>query len=278
MNAKCGRWRRRHSPRGDGAAGEGRYHRFVTLSRVEAADLQGLQQALAGLQASLDERTASLERTRTQLAAFRIRYQHEVGQLHEELDDLLDAIAEAELEIAGNQTEPDRPVVGDGAEDGETTREEAPRHEPAARYTSDAVRKLFRDVAKAIHPDLSRDADARDRRHALMVEANRAYAMGDLAELRRILDAWHGSPDAVTGTGPDAMRERLVRRIAEVEAQIAACDQELSALQEGPLSRLKAMVDEAAANGKDLVADTIRRLERDILAARNRLDAMRWRP
>jgi hypothetical protein len=35
------------------------------------------------------------------------------------------------------------------------------------------------------------------------------------------------------------------------------------------------MVDEAASRGKDLIADMVRRLKRDILAARNRLDAMR---
>ena len=35
------------------------------------------------------------------------------------------------------------------------------------------------------------------------------------------------------------------------------------------------MVDEAAADGKDLVRDMIGRLKRDILVATNRLDAMR---
>jgi hypothetical protein len=38
------------------------------------------------------------------------------------------------------------------------------------------------------------------------------------------------------------------------------------------------MVETAAARGKDLVADTVRRLKRGIVAARNRLDAMRWNP
>ena len=38
------------------------------------------------------------------------------------------------------------------------------------------------------------------------------------------------------------------------------------------------MVDEAAAGGKDLVEDMVRRLTRDIMAARNRLDAMLWNP
>ncbi len=37
------------------------------------------------------------------------------------------------------------------------------------------------------------------------------------------------------------------------------------------------MVDEAAAQGRDLVRDMVGRLKRDILVARNRLDAIRWR-
>jgi hypothetical protein len=44
------------------------------------------------------------------------------------------------------------------------------------------------------------------------------------------------------------------------------------------LWHLKAMVDEAAAGGKDLIADMVRRLKRDILVAQNRLDAITWRP
>ena len=35
------------------------------------------------------------------------------------------------------------------------------------------------------------------------------------------------------------------------------------------------MVDEEAANGKDLITDMVRRLKRDIVVATNRLDAMR---
>jgi hypothetical protein len=38
------------------------------------------------------------------------------------------------------------------------------------------------------------------------------------------------------------------------------------------------MVDDAATGGKDLIEDMVRRLKRDITAARNRLDAMLWQP
>ena len=158
-------------------------------------------------------------------------------------------------------------------------RAEPPRRTPGPtpppRYTSDAVRKLFRDVAKAIHPDLARDESARDRRHALMVAANRAYALGDEEELRLILQAWERSPEAVQGSDPEATRLRLVRRIAQIEEQLDMLASDLSALKDSPMWKLKAMVDDAAAKGKDLVRDMVGRLKRDILVATNRLDAMR---
>ena len=71
-----------------------------------------------------------------------------------------------------------------------------------------------------------------------------------------------------------ATRLRMTRRIAQMEEQLAAYDAELAELRDTPLGRLKAMVDEAASRGTDLVGDMVRRLKRDIMAARNRLDAM----
>ena len=149
------------------------------------------------------------------------------------------------------------------------------RPESAPRFTSDAVRKLFRDVAKAIHPDLARDEVTRDRRHSLMIEANRAYAMGDEEQLRAILHAWDRSPEAVRGSDADAMRLRLVRRIAQIEEQLEGLAAALAAVKESALWKLKVMVDDEAAKGQDLIKDMVRRLKRDIVVATNRLDALR---
>ena len=111
-----------------------------------------------------------------------------------------------------------------------------------------------------------------------MIEANRAYAQGDEERLRTILQSWERSPEAVQGVDAGAVRLRLVRRIAEIEEQPAAYTSELAELRESPLGKLKAMVDEASARGKDLVSDMVKRLKRDIMAAQNRLDAMRSHP
>lgn len=230
-------------------------------------DLEALTTRLAGLEALLAERIAESNGARRDLERFRVRYRTEVGRLHEQLDDLELAIAEAELGELSKKLE----------EGGRRTAQEspAPRPAPMARFTTDAVRKLFRDVAKTIHPDLARDDVARDRRHALMAEANRAYALGDEDHLRLILQAWESSPEAVQGGDAEAMRLRLIRRLARVEGQLDELVSELAAMRESPLWKLKAMVDEAAGRGKDIVRDMVERLQRDIMVATNRLEAMR---
>ena len=243
---------------------------LVPSGRPEDQDILELRSRAVALEAALRDRSAEVACVDAELVAFKIRYRHDVGLLHEQLDELENAIAEAELgEIA-------RRVEAEGGAPG--ARSNARRPESAPRFTSDAVRKLFRDVAKAVHPDLAHDADARDRRHALMVEANRAYALGDEERLRSILQAWERSPEAVRGSDTEAARLRLVRRIAQLEEQLDSYAGELAELKDSPLWKLKAMVDDASARGKDLVGDMVKRLKRDILAAQNRLDAMRSHP
>lgn len=241
---------------------------LVRSAQPSDDEIDGLLSRAAALDAMLAARADELARAKSELAAFGLRYRQEVGLLHEELDDLERAIAEAELgelsrRVERGAAEPAAPPAGR-------------QSEPPPRYTSDAVRRLFRDVAKAIHPDLARDESTRDRRHTLMAEANRAYALGDEDRLRWVLQAWERSPESVQDGDPDATRLRLARRIAQIEEALNAYAGELAALKDSALWQLKAMVDEAATRGKDLVSDMVRRLKRDIMAARNRLDAMQW--
>ena len=87
--------------------------------------------------------------------------------------------------------------------------------------------------------------------------------------------AWERSPEAVQGSDREAMRLRFTRRMAQIEEQLDMFASDLAALKASPLGALKAMVDDAAAKGKDLVRETVARLKRDIMVATNRLDAIR---
>jgi len=220
------------------------------------------------LETLVRERAAEIDRVRSDVGAFKIHYEQQVGWLHEELDELERAIVEAELGVLSKREDiPPSSEPAAGA-----------RREARPRYTSDAVRKLFRDVAKAIHPDLAIDAVTRDRRHALMIEANRAYALGDEERLRRILHSCERSPEAVQGSDREAARTRLVRRIGELDDHLTALNGELDALKDSPTWKLKRMVDEAAAQGKDLIREMVGRLKMDLIVARNRLDAIQSTP
>jgi hypothetical protein len=240
---------------------------IVRSSRRTDDDWEAVRGQLTELEALLAGRRAEFARVESELRAFDVSYRNKVGTLHEQLEKLELEIAEIELGELSKRVKNGPLGAGEPSA--------SARPNPLPRFTSDAARRLFRDVAKAIHPDLASDEATRDRRHALMIEANRAYALGDEEQLRSILDAWERSPEAVQGADPEAMRLRRVRRIAQIEEELQLIEGDLTALRESPLGRLKAMVDEAAARGKDLVRDMIARLKRDILVARNRLDAIR---
>ena len=98
------------------------------------------------LEAMLGERHAEFDSglVKSDLDAFEVNYRQRVGTLHEQLDRLELAIAEAELGELSNRVE--------GAAGGSSESAPAARPAPAPRLTSDVVRALFRDVAKAISP------------------------------------------------------------------------------------------------------------------------------
>lgn len=250
---------------------------MTSLARTDCHDddLDDLHARVKHLETTVDDHRRDLAAFRRDLEAFRLRYRQEVGLLHDQLDALDAAIAELELgELSAKIEKLSKQVEADGAtaraDDGPSPVVDVP-----PRFTSDAVRKLFREVAKIIHPDLAHDGHGRDQRHALMIEANRAYRLGDEEQLRLILLAWERSPEAVRGNDPEAMRLRMLRRLSQLEEHLASLSQERAELLASPLGSLKVMVDEAAAKGKDLVAQMVTQLKRDILVATNRLEAMK---
>ena len=87
-------------------------------------------------------------------------------------------------------------------------------------------KKLYREIAKLIHPDLTTDERERTRRTRLMAEANRAYEDGDEAKLRAILDGWVASPESVQGEGVAAELVRTIRKIHQVGRRLVDIETE----------------------------------------------------
>jgi hypothetical protein len=259
-----------------------------------AEELVRRRAQLQVLTRQLLERERDLAAFRSELHAFETTYRKALGSRYARLDELaelLDETAEPAAEDGGPGPEEDGPAErypGQGLPGGQNWAwgEREPEREPERRpLVNEDARRLFRQLARLIHPDLAPDPEERERRTNLMVAANDAYEQGDVAALERLLEDWHASPEAVTGSGAAAELERTLRRIAQVEAGMRRIDEELAELEASAMGWLRRRVDKAAREGWDLLAHMVRELDRQIGEAQLELDrraagrdaALSWR-
>jgi hypothetical protein len=229
---------------------------------------------LAALEARLAERKAALEAYTAELRRLQVRYLDEVGALYGQWTEL-EAAVEAEEIRAGIRIPALEDEAGEESPAGEAPPGASVPPCASGAGPSDDLKRVFRDVAKAIHPDLALDDRARFRRHSLMAAANRAYAERDADRLRLILHAWERSPDAVPMDDPNAEPERRRRRAAEIDEALVAIEAEWTSLHTSAIGRLKHRIDDARAQGWDLFAEMILQVKREIARATARLATLR---
>ena len=259
-----------------------------------AEELVRRKAQLQVLTRQLLERERGVAAYRNELAAFETRYRKALGNRYARLDELaerLDETRDADRDPLGPDPDPDDPAErypGQGLPGGQNWAwgEREPDREPERRPPiGDDAKRLFRQLARLIHPDLAGDPQERERRTNLMVAANDAYEQGDVAALERMLEDWHASPEAVTGSGAAAELERTLRRIAQAEASMRKIDEELAELEASAMGWLRRRVEKAAREGWDLLAHMVRELDRQIGEAQLELDrraagrdeALSWR-
>ena len=252
---------------------------FRTL-RPEDEELARLQAKLASLKDELADRELELATRRRELLDFQFRYLAIVGtrlaefdRLEAEITALLAARvpsrdAEREAEASAARARESAEALGD---DPDALRQAASK--PKLEIPED-LKKLYRKVAKAVHPDYATDDEDRARRERAMAEANAAYEAGDAERLKAILEDWENSPDAVSGDGTGADLVRVIRAIAAVEARFAALVSEIASCTEGSLAELYVEVGAAEAEGRDLLQEIADDADRRIAAARRRLEGL----
>ena len=233
------------------------------------------REEVATLERRVEERERDLLSVKTQLQQLQVRYLSELGGLYAELNFLDEELAQAEIKAGlrvPDAPEPDDPDDSGASESAGCSSTSAP---------SSALKAMFRDIARAVHPDAApaaqTDERTRYRRHSLMAEANRAYAERDEDRLRLILRAWKLDEDAAMCADPEAERARLHRRAAALTERLAALDADFDDLRSSAIAKLKGRIDEARAQGWDLFAEMVRQIKREIDAARIKLTRLRRR-
>ena len=246
----------------------------------EAEELARRKAQLLMLSEELLRRERELDAYRVELHHFETRYRRTLGGRYARLDELADLLDAARDEADGaRRAEPDpedpaERYPGQGLPGGGQNWDWGERQpEPELRpVIGEQAKRLFRQLARIIHPDLAGDPAERERRTNLMVAANLAYEQGDVAALEKLLGDWERSPEAVTGDGALAELERTVRRIAQVQARIDAIDEELAELEASAMGWLRRRTEKAAREGWDLLAHMVKELDRQILEAEVELE------
>ncbi len=229
---------------------------------------------LTELETQLAERAGRLNALKLELQDLQGRYLTEIGALYRELNDLETELVD--IEVRAGLRPPPESVDSDA--DASTDEGGAAADDIACggqQAPSDLLKRVFRDVAKTIHPDRAPDEATRLRRHSLMAEANRAYAERDADRLLLILRRWERSPDSVPHDDPDGERLRRQRRVVEIEEELAVIDAEFIELRNSAIARLKHKIDETRKQGWDLFAEMVAQVKADIARTKGRLAAAR---
>jgi len=141
-----------------------------------------------------------------------------------------------------------------------------------------SIKSLYREVAKAIHPDLALDDSQRLRRQELMAVANQAYQEGDRTVLQRLLREWQLGPKTIKGLDIGAELIRLIRQLAHVRQTIQELRDRISELLDSDIHRFKQRVEDALSDGIDLLAEMAATVDLDLAKARKRLALLKGEP
>lgn len=240
------------------------------MSALQPIPLDADRTRLSALETQLTEREQELDALKTELRQLQTRYLDEIGPFYAELSTLESHVVDLEVRLGL------RPPPLFDEDDDEAEGEDAPAVSCSNRSAPSAdLKRVFRDLAKTIHPDLAMDDRARYRRHSLMAEANRAYAERDEDRLRLILSAWERNADIAADDMDEDASTRIRRRIAAIDERLIAIAAELADLRSSAIWRLKGKIDDARAQGWDLFAEMILQVKREIARATLRLASLR---
>lgn len=234
---------------------------------------------LAALEMELTQRELDLATLQAELHSFEREYLRVVGIRYAELDEIEaeiakhlaflkpnDSTARQQAEHAWAKAQESKRTAYENVTDQESSQDFKPW---------ESLKKIYREVAKRIHPDLTTDEKERLRRQQLMGEANQAYEDGDEERLQAILHGWENSPESVQGEGVVAKLIRAIRKIAQVRERLKKIEAEIEALKRSALYQLREKAIAAQQEGQDLLAEMASQIDEQIAATKLRLEELR---
>lgn len=245
----------------------------------EAQELDKKLAELATLEAALAERELILATLQAKLNIFEREYLQIIGIRYAKLDQLeaeiakylafqnpQDSTARKHAQFAWTKAQNSKRAIKETVINSQS----ASNFQPLG-----SLKKLYRQVAKRIHPDLATNEVDRLRRQKLMAEANLAYENSDETQLRLILSKWENSPESIQGEGIATELIRTIRQIAQIQERLNAIDNEIEALQQSALYLLRERVIFAQMRGRNLLGEMAAQINQQIATAKIGLEQLR---
>lgn len=179
-----------------------------------------------------------VETLRVEIDNFALVHHQLLGPLYARLDELDALIAEAVAVRTGNPEDLRRAMEA-------RSRVEEPSDQPApaepeprrGRPDRDAQR-IYRELARRAHPDLSTDPAEQERRSAFIARANEAYAHGDAAALEQLAEEWSAAPEAAPAPDSPDRLGWLRQRLEWLTGRIRQLAHERVRLERTPMGEL----------------------------------------
>ncbi|WP_405012283.1 rhodanese-like domain-containing protein [Kitasatospora sp. NBC_01539] len=183
-----------------------------------------------------------VETLRVEIDNFALVHHRLLGPIYARLDELDALIAETVAARTGDPealrlaaearsrvAEPDDPATADLA----------PEPPAAAKVRPDReAQRIYRDLARRAHPDLTTDPAEQERRSAFISRVNEAYAHGDAVALEELAGEWSTAPESAPDPGSDERPAWLLRRLEWLTARIGQLATEQVRLERTPMGEL----------------------------------------
>jgi hypothetical protein len=236
---------------------------MILAVEVERTEAGRLRDRLAEIEAE----QATLE---AELAVFHAEYVRRVLTVLAQVQDLEARILAARAERSGEASDAEAARSARSQARRSTADVRAVPATPAPPVPTGDLKRLFREAAKRMHPDLAPDADARGHAEAFMKRLNDAYRAGDGEAIADLMRQWAASP---YGDGADADDDRSggAARVAGLHGAVARAQARLDEVRNSDLAHLMEETMAAAAAGRDHLAELRARAEAALATAQARL-------
>ncbi len=176
---------------------------------------QRLEERVAATEIAWLTLDVDVETLRVEIDNFALIHHQRLGPLYARLDELDALVAEAVAARTGDPEDvrraaearrvvdelPDLDTLFDSVRQAQEAAASTPEPEEPVRRVRPGkdAQRLYRELARRAHPDLSTDPAEQQRRSAFIARVNEAYARGAAEELQALDEEWSTAPE----TAPD---------------------------------------------------------------------------